>query len=53
MEEITVKEKRFLQRVFKAADIILEDMKNSDAVVVVDFDQNDLFDLAEKLNIEY
>ncbi len=51
MEELTEKEKQFLKRVFKAANVILDDVRNSDDII--DFDQNDLFNLAEKLNIEY
>ena len=51
MEELTEKEKQFLKRVFKAADVILDDVRKSDDMV--DFDQNDLFSLAEKLNIDY
>ena len=51
MEELTEKEKQFLQRVFKAANIILDDMEKSNDIV--DFDRNDLFSLAEKLNIDY
>ena len=51
MEELTEKEKQFLKRVFKAADVILNDVRKSDDII--DFDQNDLFSLAEKLNIDY
>jgi hypothetical protein len=51
MEGLTEKEKQFLQRVFKAANIILDDMEKSNDIV--DFDRNDLFSLAEKLNIDY
>lgn len=51
MVELTEKEKQFLKRIFKAADVILDDVRKSDDMV--DFDQNDLFSLAEKLNIDY
>ena len=52
--QLTEKEKSILRRVFKAANAILDDIKNNDdGMIMLDFDQNDLFNLAEKLDIDY
>lgn len=53
MEELTDKEKNFLRKVFHAADVILEDLKISGEDQAIDFSENDLFTLAEKLGVNY
>ena len=49
IDELTEKERDFLKRVFKAADVILDEIRKSDDFV--DFDNADLYSLAEKLGI--
>jgi len=53
IEELTDKEKNFLRKVFHAADVIFEDLKISGEDWAIDFSENDLFALAEKLGVDY
>ena len=53
IEELNDKEKNFLRKVFHAADVIFEDLKISGEDWAIDFSENDLFTLAEKLGVDY
>lgn len=49
IDVLTEKEKEFLKRVFKATNVILDEIRMSNDFV--DFDQDDLYSLAGKLGI--